>query len=97
MLSDEDYIEKLEKVIEDLEYKVQCLESDIYDLQDWEDINYDLEQQLNELKYSSIDTNEVAYLIIKSVTSEEIVLENDLKPSETMFWLPGRKLGVTEL
>ena len=97
MLSDEDYLEKLEKVIEDLEYKVQCLESDIYDLQDWEDINYDLEQQLNELKYSSIDTNEVAYLIIKSVTSEEIVLENDLKPSETMFWLPGRKLGVTEL
>lgn len=97
MLSDEDYIEKLEKVIEDLEYKVQCLESDIYDLQDWEDINYDLEQQLNELKYSSIDTNEVAYLIIKSVTSEEIVLENDLKPSETMFWIPGRKLGVTEL
>lgn len=97
MLSDKDYIEKLEQDIENLEYNNRQLQSDYDEVQELEDTIDELESKIHTMENNSVDIEDTIKLRIKSVSSEEIILENNLKPSETLFWLPGRKLGVTEL
>lgn len=85
-----EYVRGLQSLISDLEEEVEDLE---YRFDHNCDSCYEKDREMENM----IDLDEASDLRIKSVTSEEIVLENDLKPSQTMFWIPGRKLGVTEL
>ncbi len=84
-------------MLEDLEYENRELKKEYFEVMELQEEVDELESKIRTMENNSVDIEDTIKLRIKSVSSEEIVLENDLKPSETMFWLPGRKLGVTEL
>lgn len=89
-----EYVRGLQSLISDLEEEVEDLE---YRFDHGHYDNCEECYEKDRMMENMIDEDKAKNLFIKSVDSDEIVLENDLKPSETMFWLPGRKLGVTEL